>query len=266
MLSDLAQKNTYMIFRNKRPMLSNLASVFLLLVITESTLATDIRVAVASNFAEPMKMLASRFEQKTGHKVILAFASTGKHYAQITNGAPFDAFFAADVERPRRLEEANRTVRGSRFTYAIGRLVLWSPRAELVDKNGTILERGEFRRMAIANPRFAPYGLAAQQVLQTRGLWNIIQSRLVRGENISQSFHFVASGNAELGFVALSQIIKRPPNAVQGSYWKVPQSLYRPIQQQAVMLKENDATRSFLGFVRSPQARKLIEEFGYDLP
>lgn len=254
-----------MSFCNKQLMLAKFVWGFLLLNFTESTLAANTRVAVASNFTKPMTMLASKFEQETGHKVILSFDSTGKHYAQITNGAPFDMFFAADVERPRLMEAAGKIVPGSRFTYAIGRLVLWSPHADYVDRHGMILEQGEFKRLAIANPRLAPYGLAAQQVLQTRGLWNTVKSRLVRGENIGQAFHFVASGNAEMGFVALSQI-RRPKNVNQGSYWNVPQSLYRPIRQQAVMLNENDAARAFLKFVRSPQARKLIEEFGYDLP
>jgi molybdate transport system substrate-binding protein len=227
--------------------------------------ATEIRVAVASNFIRAISAAAERFEQDSGHKVILAFGSTGKHYAQIRNGAPFDAFFAADVRRPKLLEKEGLAVPGSRFTYAVGKLVLWSPDTAFVDAQGKVLEQGEFHHLAIANPKLAPYGLAAREVLQARGLWNDMDKRLVRGENIGQTFQFVASGNAELGFVAMSQLM-RPGQAVEGSHWDVPPALYGPIEQQAVLLKDKEAARAFMSFVRSAAAIRIIRDYGYEVP
>ncbi len=227
--------------------------------------ATEIRVAVASNFIRAISAAAERFEQDSGHKVILAFGSTGKHYAQIRNGAPFDAFFAADVRRPKLLEKEGLAVPGSRFTYAVGKLVLWSPDTAFVDAQGKVLEQGEFHHLAIANPKLAPYGLAAREVLQARGLWNDMDKRLVRGENIGQTFQFVASGNAELGFVAMSQLM-RPGQAVEGSHWDVPPALYGPIEQQAVLLKDKEAARAFMSFVRSAAAIRIIRDHGYEVP
>jgi len=193
------------------------------------------------------------------------FGSTGKHYAQIKNGAPFDAFFAADVRRPEHLEKEGVALPGSRFTYAVGKVVLWSPRTGYVDPQASVLERGEFHHLAIANPKFAPYGKAAQEVLQERGLWGRLSGRLVRGENIGQTFQFVNSGNAELGFVAYSQV-KRPNQPIEGSFWEVPQALYTPIEQQAVLLKDNEVARAFLSFVRSDEALKIIRDHGYETP
>lgn len=227
--------------------------------------AEEIRVAVASNFTNAISAIVRRFEANTDHKVSLSFGSTGKHYAQISNGAPFDAFFAADVRRPQQLEKDGITVPGSRFTYAVGRVVLWSPRQAYVDENGTVLELGTYRHLAIANPKLAPYGRAAMEILQARGLWDRLGSRLVRGENIGQTLQFVKSGNAELGFVADSQV-RRPGQAVEGSYWQVPQTLYTPIQQQAVLLKDRIAARAFLSFVRSDEAVNIIHDYHYDTP
>jgi molybdate transport system substrate-binding protein len=228
-------------------------------------MAEEIRVAVSSNFAHAITTIARRFEAGRDHKVTLIFGSTGKHYAQIRNGAPFDAFFAADVRRPEQLERENLVLPGSRFTYAVGKIVLWSPRAETVDPQGSILERGGFHHLAIANPKFAPYGEAAREVLQARRLWERLSEHLVRGENIAQTFQFVNSGNAELGFVAYSQV-KRPDQPIEGSFWEVPQALYTPIQQQAVLLKDTEAARGFLSFVRSDVALKIIRDYGYDTP
>jgi molybdate transport system substrate-binding protein len=196
---------------------------------------------------------------------MLIFGSTGKHYAQIKNGAPFDAFFAADVRRPELLEKEGVALPGSRFTYAIGKLVLWSPKTGYVDPDASILERGEFHHLAIANPKLAPYGKAAQEILQALGLWDRHSGRLVRGENIGQTFQFVDSGNAEFGFVAYSQV-KHPNQPIKGSFWEVPQSLYTPIKQQAVLLKDKEAARVFLSFVRSDEALKIIHDYGYDTP
>jgi molybdate transport system substrate-binding protein len=235
-----------------------------LLVASQAT-ANEIRVAVASNFTRAIGMVAKVFEADSGHKVILASGSTGKHYAQIMNGAPFDAFFAADLVRPKLLEQEGLTVPGSRFTYAIGKLILWSPEAALVDAKGRVLEHGEFRHLAIANPKLAPYGLAAREVLQKRGLWDDMSKRLVRGENIGQTFQFVASGNAELGFVARSQLM-RPGFEIEGSHWDVPAELYTPIEQQAVLLKDSEAARAFMSFVRSEEAIRIIRDHGYETP
>lgn len=224
----------------------------------------NIRVAVASNFADTIAEIATTFEDRTGNEVTLIFGSTGKHYAQIRNGAPFDAFFAADEERPRLLEEEGLALPGSRFTYAIGKLVLWSPAQDMVDAEGEVLKSGSFRYMALANPKTAPYGRAAQQVLQAQGVWKALAGRMVRGENIGQAFQFVRSGNAELGFVAYAHI-KRPDTAITGSYWEPPQSLYDPIAQQAVLLKENAVAREFLDFARTDAAQKIIQGYGYGI-
>lgn len=236
------------------------------LLLTPTTLfAAEIRVAVASNFRPAMQVLAKRFEKQTGHQVVLIFGSTGKQYAQIKHGAPFDAFFSADSERPLLLEQEGIALPGSRFTYAVGKLVLWSPVAGYVDSTGDVLKTGEFRHLAIANPELAPYGLAAQQVLQARGLWDPLGSRLVRGENIAQTFQFVKSGNAELGFVAYAQI-KHRRKPVRGSFWDVPAELYTPIEQQAVLLIEGEPARAFMQFVQSWDALKIIAESGYAVP
>jgi molybdate transport system substrate-binding protein len=225
----------------------------------------EIRVAVAGNFRDAMTVVADRFESNTPHRVTLSFGSTGKHYAQIMNGAPFDAFFAADVRHPEQLEQEGLAIAGSRFTYAVGKLVLWSPEERTVDPEGRILERGEFRHLAMANASLAPYGWAALEVLEARGLWDRLRGRVVRGENISQTFHFVKSGNAELGFVAFAQV-SRPDTPAGGSMWVVPQALYTPIVQQAVLLKESAPARAFMSFVRKVETRTLIESFGYETP
>ena len=237
--------------------------LFCILFFPLQSMAEVIRVAVASNFKAAMIPIAERFKASTKHNVALSFGSTGKYYAQIINGAPFDLFFAADVERPMQLEKDGLVLPNSRFTYAIGKLVLWSAKPELVDSQGHVLQNSHFRHLALANPRFAPYGQAAQQVLQARGVWEQLMSRLVYGENIAQTFQFVNSANAELGFVALSQI-KNAKHAAQGSFWYIPQALYKPIQQQVVLLKENAAARSLLSFMRSEQALQIMHDYGYD--
>ena len=226
------------------------------------TQVSEVRVAVATNFAEVMEELANRFEAESGHTVLVSPASTGAHYAQIRNGAPFDVFFSADRERPELLEQEGAAVAGTRITYAIGRLVLWSPDPGLVDDAGDVLGSGEFRYLAIANPELAPYGAAARQVLERRGLWDGIQDRLVRGQDIGQTYAFVSSRNAEIGFVALSQI-QRPDAEVEGSRWLVPESEHDPIEQQAVLLVDTPAAREFLDFVCGEEARALIRSFGY---
>ncbi len=242
-----------------------LALLLFLILCAAHAGADEIRVAAASNFTEAIEAIAERFEADTGHKVLLAFGSTGKHYAQIKNGAPFDAFFAADVERPELLEKEGVALPASRFTYALGQVVLWSPKKEYVDAEGCVLKTGGFRYLALANPKLAPYGKAAEQVLQQLGLRDSLKGRMVYGENIGQTFQFVNSGNAELGFVAYSQL-KSSRNPVEGSMWMPPQSFGASIEQQAVLLKNNEAARAFFSFMKSDEARAIIRNYGYETP
>jgi molybdate transport system substrate-binding protein len=192
--------------------------------------------------------------------------STGKHYAQIRNGAPFDIFLAADALHAERLEDGDLAIPGSRISYAFGELVLWSPREDFVDDQGQVLATGDFRYLGIANPELAPYGLAAREALESLGLWEGLQDRIVRGENIGQAFQFVASGSAELGLVALSQVTRPGHRMRAGSYWKVPQELYSPIEQQAVLLKDTAAARELMDFIESAEARVIIRQNGYTTP
>lgn len=228
--------------------------------------ADEIQIAVSSNFSQVAERLGSQFEMTSAHRVTPIPGSTGKHYAQIRNGAPFDIFLAADALHPQMLEDDGLAVRGSRYTYARGELVLWSPTAGLVDPQGKVLEDGEYRHLAMANPDLAPYGVAAREVLESLGLWMELQDRAVRGENVGQAFQFVASGNAELGFVALSQITKSSNQMRAGSYWRVPPKLYSPIEQQAILLRDTRAAREFLGYLESDKARAIIRQHGYQTP
>jgi molybdate transport system substrate-binding protein len=233
-----------------------------LLGVAGQSAAGEVRVAVATNFLGAMNALVERFETTSGHTVLVSSGSTGAHYAQIKNGAPFDAFFSADSERPRLLEAEGIAVAGSRFLYAVGRVALWSARADYVDADGKILETGEFRHIAIANPELAPYGAAARDVLTARGLWNRVQPRLVMGQDIGQAYSFVQTGNAELGFVAWAQL-KQGEREIAGSYWLVPESLHRPIEQEAVLLRDVPAARALLQFIKTPEAREIIRNYGY---
>ncbi len=243
-----------------------MSSILGMLVLSSSNLVADeIRVAVASNFRNAIVEIARLFEANTDHKAILSFGSTGKHYAQIKNGAPFDVFLAADLRRPLLLEQEGDAIAESRFTYAQGQLVLWSPREDFVDAEGRVLEDRSFRHIAIANPDLAPYGKAAFEVLHKLGVWNRLKPKLVRGENINQAFQFVDSGNAELGFVAYSQVLLRR-QSVKGSFWLIPQSMYSPIEQQAVLLEDNEAARAFLAFLKSRRALQIVAEYGYETP
>jgi len=237
-----------------------------LLLSSQVAEADQIRVAVASNFSSAVKALAAAFETQSEHEVKLVAGSTGKHFTQIKHGAPFEVFLAADADHPRRLENEALAVPDTRFTYAVGRLALWSPRDGLVDGEGQILKSAGFRYLAIANPDLAPYGRAAEEVLASLGLWQDLQRRMVRGENIGQTFQFVVTGNAELGFVALSQVAAVATTISPGSLWRVPQNLYDPIEQQAVLLRDTDAARAFLAFVRSEEARSIIRDHGYQTP
>lgn len=224
-----------------------------------------VRVAVASNFATTARELADVFQAESGVAIEISTGSTGMLCAQIVHGAPFDVFLAADAKRPQALESTRNAVRGTRFTYARGRLVLWRPGSGVVDATGDILARGEFKHLALANPELAPYGVAARQVLESRGLWRPLADKLVFGQNIAQTFQLVQTRNAELGFVALSQVLALDPMA-RGSYWQVPQTLHDPIEQQAVLLTDAARARAFLDFLRSDRANQLIRDAGYDVP
>jgi len=250
-------------------MVSKMYTIVLILffqVLSASASAEEVRVAVATNFFSTLKAVVVDFERETGHTVIVSSGSSGKLYAQIRNGAPFDVFFSADVKRPQLMEEEGLAVRGSRFTYAVGRLTLWSPDSTKMTGDGNaVLTNGRFSRLAIANPKTAPYGAAAQHMLQTLGLWQAVKGRIVQGENIGQTFQFVYSQNAQLGFVALSQVLDPKINGM-GSRWDVPAHLYNPLRQQAVLLvkgQNNKAANSFFDYVKGPKARKIIERFGY---
>lgn len=225
-------------------------------------------IAVASNFSEVAESLVLDFENLSEHEIETSAASTGKHYAQIINGAPYDALLAADQASPRRLEESEHAVAGTRFVYAIGKLVLWSPDEKLIGADGiAVLEKQDFRALAIANPALAPYGIAAKETLLSLGLWNALEHKIVMGENVGQAFALTATGNAELGLVALSSVISKR-NARSGSRWDVPSELYAPIRQDAVLLEHgyaNAAAVAFLAYLRSDEARLTIESFGYEL-
>lgn len=218
---------------------------------------------MASNFASTARILAKDFEDLSGHRVTLVSGSTGKHYAQIRAGAPFDVFLAADEARPRLLEGEGRIVAGTRFTYALGRLVLWSAVGGLVDSEVPLLERPDrFSFLAIANPTLAPYGRAAREVLEAWGIWSSLEGKIVQGENVAQAFQFVKSGNAEVGLVAWSQV-KELGDSLPGSYRVVPRDLYAPIEQQAVLLRDTRAGRKFVEYLQSPSVRQLIQSHGY---
>jgi molybdate transport system substrate-binding protein len=221
-------------------------------------------VAVAANFTDATRDIVPLFEKATGHQLKVSFGSTGKLYSQIEHGAPFEVFLAADSKRPKKAEKQGLAVSGSRFTYARGKLALWSPKSGLFDDAEAYLKRGEFRHAAIANPKTAPYGLAAQQVMEHLAVWSSLQSKLVRGDSIAQAFQFVATGNAAVGFVALSQV--RGWKGSEGTAWEIPQAYYAPIEQQAVLLKKgeaNPAARAFLDFLKGGGARNVITAYGY---
>ncbi len=229
--------------------------------------AGETTVAVAANFAAPMQAIAAVLEKTTGHKATLVAGATGKLYAQIANGAPFDIFLAADDETPARMEKDGLAVAGSRFTYAKGKLVLWSANAALVDAQGQVLKTGGFRKIAIAQPKVAPYGAAAMEAIGKLGLAEQIMPRLVLGESLGQTFNFVATGNAELGFVALSQVLEGG-KLKSGSMWVVPPALYSPIVQDAILLqrgKDNPAAAALIALLKSGRIQDLIRSYGYQL-
>ncbi|SFC67900.1 molybdate transport system substrate-binding protein [Pseudomonas citronellolis] len=234
---------------------------------THAALADEVQVAVAANFTAPIQAIAKDFEKDTGHKLVASFGATGQFYAQIKNGAPFEVFLAADDSTPAKLEQEKAVVPGSRFTYAIGKLALWSPKDGYVDAKGDVLNKGGFQHLSIANPKTAPYGLAATQVLDKLGLKDKLTGKIVEGQNIGQAYQFVSSGNADLGFVALSQIYK-DGKVTAGSAWIVPADLYEPIRQDAVILekgKDNAAAKALVDYLKGPKAAAVIKAYGYEL-
>lgn len=230
--------------------------------------AGTVRVAVASNFAGPFAQLAAEFSSASGHTVLTSTGATGKFYAQISHGAPFDVLLSADAETPRRLQQQGLAVKGSSFSYARGRLVLWSAQPGLVKEGGAVLRRSDLAHIAICDARLAPYGVAAEQVLSSLGLYDTVKPRLVIAENVSQAWQFAASGNAALGFVALSQI-QVPGKPAGGSYWLIPATRHAPLLQDAALLRpgaDNAAARALLVFIKSEPARRIIRSWGYELP
>ena len=249
-----------------KPALHTLAAVLALAGACHSARAGEVLVAVASNFVAPMHRIAAEFEKTTGHQARLVVGSTGKFYAQIKAGAPFQLLLAADDETPARLVREGDGVAGSPFTYAIGKLVLWSPKAGFVDDKGEVLKSGRFAHLALAEPKLAPYGLAAIETLKALGLAEALQPKVVTGESVTQAWQFVASGNAELGFVAYSQT-HAEGRLIGGSYWLVPARYYRPIRQDAVVLVKGKgvaAVDALAGFLKSPAAADIIKSYGYD--
>lgn len=250
----------------RRPMLIAALSGALSLMLGGAALAGETKVAVAANFTDAAKEIAARFKAKTGHEASLSFGSSGQFYTQIANGAPYEVFLSADVERPQKAEVEGLAVPGSRFTYATGRLVLFSRTPGLVDgpnaRGGAVLAKGGFEKLAIADPKAAPYGQAAVETLTKLKLYDALKPKIVTGASITQAFQYVQTGAAELGFVALSQVVDEKG----GSRWVVPASDHTPIEQQAVLLKtgqDNAAAKAFLAFLKSSEAKAIIKRYGY---
>ena len=237
---------------------------FIVLGLPTVAAAGETQVAVAANFTAPVKEIAAAFHKATGNTATLSFGSSGAFYTQVTQGAPFEVFLSADAERPQKAEAAGLTVPGTRFTYAVGRLVLYSTTPGLVDPAGAVLSKGSFAHLSIADPQAAPYGQAAVETLQKLKLYPAIEAKIVKGSSITQAYQFVATGAAELGFVAQSQVI----NVAGGSRWLVPEADHKPIDQQAVLLKTgaaNPAAAAFIRFLHGPEAVAIIRRYGYEV-
>jgi molybdate transport system substrate-binding protein len=243
------------------------ASLLAALLLASAAQADEVQVAVAANFTAPMQKIAAEFEKDTGHKAVLAFGATGKFYAQISNGAPFEVFLSADDETPAKLEKELLAAPRTRFTYAIGKLVLWSAKDGYVDGKGDVLKTGDFKHLAVANPKTAPYGAAGVEAMKKLGVLDSIQPKLVQGENIAQTYQFISTGNAELGFVALSQVFK-DGKVTSGSAWIVPANLYDSIRQDAVVLakgRNNPAATALINYLKGDKAKVIIKSYGYEL-
>ncbi|MFM2484732.1 molybdate ABC transporter substrate-binding protein [Celerinatantimonas yamalensis] len=238
------------------------------LLVAWQTQATEVNVAVAANFYKPLQLLVADYQKQSHDNVVLSVGSTGKLYAQIVNGAPFDLFLAADQRRPQKLVKDHQGVASSEFTYAQGRLIFWSKQPDLIAQNSDYLKSATFKQLAIANPKAAPYGAASVTVLKKLGLYKQLQTKLVYGQNIAQTFSYVNYGNVKQGFVALSQVY-RDGKLSQGSGWIVPNQLYTPIRQDAVLISNSvhkAAAQSFLNYLQSAKAQQIIRSFGYDIP
>lgn len=249
-----------------RPFMHRLALAAALALALPAAHAAEVVAAVAANFAAAMGRIEPAFEQASGHQLTVVLGSSGKLTAQIQQGAPFDVLLSADVERPDVLAKSGLGVPASRFTYAIGRLALWSPDSQAITDGPAWLRAAAFRHLAIANPAVAPYGVAAQQTLEKLGLWQTLQDKVVRGEDIGQVYSMVASGAAGAGFVALSTVIAGPR---PGSHWVVPQDMYTPLKQDAILItraRANPAAQAFLDYLKTPASRDVIQSLGYDLP
>lgn len=243
----------------------SLLGMVLIGLITQAR-ADEVSIAVAANFTAPMQQIATAFEKETGHKIVASYGSTGKFYAQIKNGAPFELLLAADEETPAKLIKENAAVAGSQFTYAIGKLVLWSAKPAIVDDKGEVLKKGGFDHIALANPKLAPYGAAGVEVMKALGAYDALQPKIVSAENITQAYQFISSGNALLGFVALSQVLK--DGKIDGSAWIVPSHLYSPIRQDVVILEKGrgkPAALALAKYLKSDKAKAVIQLFGYGL-
>jgi molybdate transport system substrate-binding protein len=246
----------------RRRAIISLAAAALAIAAATTAEAAEVKVAVAANFTAAVKEIGALFAKSTGDKAVFSFGSTGQLYTQITQGAPFEVFLSADQARPEKAEKEGYAVPGSRFTYATGKIVVFGMKKDAVDGAAT-LKNPKFARLAICNPVTAPYGAASVEAMKALGVYDALKDKLVVGEDITQAFQFVASGNAEVGFVALSQIARDPD---KGSRWIVPADLYKPIAQDAVLLKrgaDNPAAKALIGFLKGPQARAIIEKFGY---
>lgn len=246
-----------------------MAAVWLLALVPNAWAATTL-VAVASDFTKPMTEIAAEFEKATGHSVKSSFGSSGKFFTQIQNGAPFEVYLSANEKYPLELEKSGYAVPDSHFVYALGKLVLWSPIPGYVDDQGEILKTGDFKHIALADPTHAPYGVVAEEVMTNLGVLEKLRPLFVMGENISQTFQFVSTGNAELGFVALAQVIDVASGKIaSGSGWAIPERLHKPFRQTAVLLKagaENSAARALLEFLKSPAVSAIISKYGFGLP
>ncbi len=252
-----------MMFKTMKSLLA-----FGLFAISLSSYAETTLVAVASNFTKPMTEIAAEFKKATGHTAQLSFGSSGKFVSQLENGAPFEVFLAADDKSAAKLKGAGLIIADSRFTYALGKLVLWSSMPNYIDAQGEILSKGSFKHIALADPKLAPYGAAAIEFLKNKKLLDTLQPLCVMGENISQTHQFISTGNAELGFVALSQVSEHG-KITSGSGWIVPHTLYAPIKQDAVLLTlgaKNPAATALLHYLKSAPALAIIHKYGYDLP
>jgi len=247
-----------------------LSGLVLSLAATQLAHAAETTIAVAANFTKTIEEIGKAFEQQTGHQAKFSFGPTGKLYAQIKNGAPFDAFFGADERRPKLTIDDGIGVKDSYFIYAQGQLALYSPTLPVDKEAQRILKEADFNKLALANPKTAPYGERAQAYLKSQGLFNKLQSKIVNGESIAHAFQYVATGNAQIGFVALSQLVDpQSPVYQKGHYWILPQTDYKPINQGAIMTQRganNEATRAFMEFIKTPKAIEIIKRYGYNIP